>query len=77
MVPAPGAQGLPDAQTRFAIDPSMKDMDLRPYLSRPSILGSSFASADDQRAYQAWQSFSVLGRGAPPLDRLDAVVTHN
>jgi hypothetical protein len=60
------ARRMTAAQTRFAIDPSINDMDLRPYLSRPSILGSSFTSADDQRAYQDWQSFSVLGRGAPP-----------
>ncbi len=70
------ARRMTDPQTRFAIDHSLNDMDLRPYLSRPSIFGSSFTSADDERAYQEWLYYSTLGRGAPPIDRLDAVVTH-
>jgi hypothetical protein len=70
------ARRMTGPRTRFAIDPSIS-MDLRPYLSRPSILGSSYSSADNDRAYRAWQVFSGLGRGEPPLDRLDAVVAHN
>jgi hypothetical protein len=70
------ARRMTGPRTRFAIDPSIS-MDLRPYLSRPSILGSSFTSADDERAYRVWQVFSDQGRGEPPLDHLDAVVAHN
>jgi len=70
------AQQLSEPDTRFALDPSLEHLDLRPYLARPSLMRTSFGSPDDKRAYANWKQFFKSNRVRPPLDRLDAVVLH-
>jgi len=70
------ARQLSESDTRFALDPSLEHLDLRPYLARPSLMRTSFGSSDDKRAYANWKRFFKSNRVKPPLDRLDAVVLH-
>ena len=71
------ARELTAPSTRFALDPSLEHFDLRPFLSRPSLMRTSYSSPNDTRAYANWRAFIKLGRTNPPIDRLDAVVLHN
>ncbi|MFC1797497.1 hypothetical protein ACFL1V_10455, partial [Pseudomonadota bacterium] len=70
------ARKLTEPNARFALDLSLEDVDLRPFLSRPSLVRANFGSSDDKRAYSNWQDFLKSGKSSPPLDRLDAVVLH-
>jgi hypothetical protein len=70
------ARELTGPETRFAIDPSLEHLDLRPFLSRPSLMRTSYASPRDRQAYSRWKTFVASGRARPPVDRLEAVVLH-
>ena len=70
------ARELTAPSIRFALDPSLEHLDLRPFLSRPSLMRTSYSSPNDKRAYSHWRSFIKSGRTNPPIDRLDAVVLH-
>jgi hypothetical protein len=65
---------LTEPNARFALDLSLEEIDLRPFLSRPSLLRANFGGPDDKRAYSNWREFIKSGKSSPPLDRLDAVV---
>ena len=68
------ARNLTAPNARFALDLSLDHLDLRPFLSRPSLVRTSFGGPDDKQAYSDWRDFIKSGRSSPPLDRLDAVV---
>jgi hypothetical protein len=70
------ARKLTAPNARFALDLSLEEIDLRPFLSRPSLVRANFGSADEKRAYSNWRDFIKSGKSSPPLDRLDAVVLH-
>jgi hypothetical protein len=70
------ARELTAPSTRFALDPSLEHLDLRPFLSRPSLMRTSYARPNDRRAYSHWRAFIKSGKIDPPIDRLDAVVLH-
>jgi hypothetical protein len=71
------ARRLTAVNTRFALDLSLQNLDLLPYLARPSLLPTSFGSPDYKMAHLDWQRFWITEGGEPPLDRIDAVVLHN
>lgn len=60
--------------TRFALDPTLEHFDLRPFLSRPSLMLTSYTLPRNRQAYSSWKAFVASGRARPPLERLDAVV---
>ena len=62
--------------TRFALDPTLQDLDLVSYLSRPALVSVAGMRPVDTKALQAWLQFCVRGEALQPalLDRFDAVV---
>jgi tetratricopeptide (TPR) repeat protein len=70
------ARSKTGAYARFAIDPILENVDLRPYLSRPSIIRLSFSYQDDKKNYAAWSDFCNKVVDAPPVDIIDAAILH-
>ena len=68
------ARTAPEA--RFSIDPSLHDLDLTVYLSRPALTSIAGKSEVDNQDLRHW--FSLCLRGMPPpanfLARFDAIV---